>query len=115
MKRQLSYTSLGNVLNGLLLPLGSSLADEVCLWGFDGRAAGASQFWTNSSANSYPELKPTIEKAHPGFFAHMNYEAYAAAQSDDAEVIMAAGERLGKRYRPLHDTAIPSLKKRLNQ
>ena len=113
LKKRLAWSSLENVLNGFLLPLGSSLADEICLLGFDGRAPDAEQFWTNSSANSYPELKPTIEAAHPGFFAHMNYEDYAAAQSDGAERIMEAGERLGKRYVPLHATHIPALRRRL--
>jgi hypothetical protein len=77
MKDKLAYTSRPNILNGMLLPLGSSLAPSIYLLGFDGRAPGDNMFWTNSGENSYDELKATIQAAHPGFFAGRDYEEYA--------------------------------------
>jgi hypothetical protein len=113
MKRCLAYTNLPNVLNGLLLPLASSLADDVFLLGFDGRAPGDEVFWANSAANSYPELKTAIMAAHPQFFQGMDYAQYAAEQSDNAELILAKGESLGKHYYCLNPTHIPALRKRM--
>jgi len=115
MKRCLAYSNLPNILNGLMLPLASSLAAEVFLLGFDGRGPGAPAFWANSAANSYPELKDTIKAAHPEFFRGIDYDRYAAEQSDAAERVMAEGERLGKRYTCLNRTFIPALRARMLQ
>lgn len=113
MKHCLAYTNLPNVLNGLLLPLASSLAGEVLLLGFDGRAPGDESFWANSPANSYPEHKDAIRAAHPQFFQGTDYARYAAEQSDGAELVMSRGENQGTRYFCLNPTHIPALKKRM--
>ena len=113
MKRCLAYTNLPNVLNGLLLPLASSLADEVLLLGFDGRAPEDEAFWANSEANSYPEYKAAIKIAHPQFFRGTDYAHYAAEQSDAAELILSKGESLGKHYFCLNRTHIPALARRM--
>jgi len=115
MKNTLAYTNLPNILNSLLLPLGTSLANEVNLLGFDGRASNDTLFWQNSGANSYEELKPTIMAAHPGFFKGINYEEYARLQGESAEQVMALGEQMGKKYYCLNQTFIPALQKRLHQ
>jgi hypothetical protein len=107
------YTNLPNILNGLLLPLGSSLSNEVYLLGFDGRVASDQLFWKNSEANSYGVLKETIMAAHPGFFKGINYEEYAAKQSENAEKVMTLGEAMGKSYSCLNRTSIPALQKRM--
>lgn len=101
----------GNILNALLLPLGSALADEIGLLGFDGRAPNDHGFWKNAAASTYDALKPSIKTAHPGFFA-IDFEAYAQAQSDNAETLMKAGESMGKRYVCLNDSYIPAFRKR---
>jgi hypothetical protein len=114
MKDTLAYTSRPNILNGMLLPLGSSLAPAIYLLGFDGRAPGDKMFWTNSGENSYDDLKPTIQAAHPGFFAGRDYEEYARRQSESAEEIMSLGESRGRSYYCLNLTHIPALHKRLD-
>jgi hypothetical protein len=113
MKRCLAYTSLPNVLNGLLLPLASSLTDQIHLLGFDGRTPGDQAFWANSAANSYPEYKAAIRASHPQFFAGIDYARYALEQSDAAELVLSKGERLGKRYSCLNPTHIPALRRRM--
>lgn len=101
----------GNILNALLLPLGSALADEVFLLGFDGRAPGETAFWQNATSSTYDALKPAIKAAHPGFFG-IDFGAYAQAHSDNAEQLMRAGEAMGKRYVCLNDSYIPAFRKR---
>ena len=112
MKSELSYTNLHNILNSLLLPLGSSLANEIYLLGFDGRSTEDVLFWKNSMNNSYSRLKPCIQLAHPAFFKLMNFEEYAKVQSDSAELLMTMGEKIGKKYFCINETNIPSLKTR---
>jgi hypothetical protein len=102
----------GNILNALLLPLASSLADDVFLLGFDGRAPGETYFWRNSDANAYNDLKPAIQAAHPAFWAKTDYVKYAQSHSDNAEQIMQAGERMGKRYVCLNESHIPAFRTR---
>ena len=102
----------GNILNALMLPLASSLADEILLLGFDGRAPGERLFWQNSSANSYGDLRDAIVAAHPAFFRNMDYERYAEDHSRHAETIMRQGEALGKRYVCLNETHIPAFQRR---
>lgn len=109
------YHQMGNILNCLMLPLATALADEVCFLGFDGRAPGEPLFWKNSDANAYNELKPSIMAAHPAFFSTTDYVSYAGEHGDKAEAIMAAGEALGKKYICLNRSYIPAFQKRQGQ
>ena len=52
----------------LLLPIATSLSKNVFLWGFDGRAPNATNFWVTSNNHSYPELMDGLRDAHPAFF-----------------------------------------------
>jgi hypothetical protein len=112
MRKEFAYTSQHNILNALLLPLASTLAEQIFLLGFDGRNANDQLFWKNSAASSYPELKPSIMRAHPGFFDKMDYREYARWQSAGAEKIMELGESKGKQYVCLNETTIPALQAR---
>lgn len=110
-RKELAYTHLHNILNSMLLPLASSLSDEIFLLGFDGRNSDDEGFWQNSDKNAYNDLKPTIVKAHPAFFK-INYEDYAMTQSDSAEQVLKMGEKEGKRYFCLNKTTNRALMKR---
>jgi hypothetical protein len=106
------YHQMANILNCLMLPLATALADEVYFLGFDGRAPGEQLFWKNSDANAYNELKPAIMAAHPAFFSQTDYSSYACDHSANAERIMAAGEALGKRFVCLNPSHIPAFQRR---
>jgi hypothetical protein len=60
--------ALGNVLNGLLLPLSQYLSDNINLWGFDGRSPDAKLFWKNSEKHFYSEHVAELQQLHPAFF-----------------------------------------------
>ncbi len=102
----------GNILNGLLLPLASGLADHIMFLGFDGRAPGEKYFWVNSPENTYDDLKPAMREAHPAFFSSTDFEAYAQSHSDNAETLMQAGEAQGKHYACLNASYVPAFQKR---
>lgn len=110
---------LGNVLNKLLLPLGCNLNKHVGLWGFDGRAPTDQLFWSNSQKQSYVELMPTLQAAHPAFFDHFvpreNPEKYVqSVHGDVLEYLLSQAERDGWSFTMLHHTWTPTLAKRMD-
>ncbi|HJV35778.1 hypothetical protein [Geomonas sp.] len=112
MKEKLEIKFSHNILNQLLLPLASSLCDEVMLLGFDGRKAGDLHFWKSSDSVNYEDLKVHQHQAHPGFFSGVDHAEYARIQSDCAEKIMSLGERMGKKYRCMNPSSNEALQKR---
>ena len=109
--------ALGNVLNLLLLPVGCNFARYVGLWGFDGRAPKDQLFWANSSKQSYSELLPTLQLAHPAFFDHNvpkeDPEKYLrSVHGDVLEHGLAQAESQGWTFEMLHTSWTPTLAKR---
>lgn len=109
--------ALGNVLNLLLLPIGCALAKKVGLWGFDGRAPADKLFWSNSAKQSYTELLPTLQAAHPAFFDHNvpkeDPEKYLRmVHGDVLENCLANAESAGWQFEMLHHSWTPTLAKR---
>jgi len=115
-----SLPPLGNVLNKLLLPLGCNLSKQVGLWGFDGRAPKDQLFWSNSQKQSYTELLPTLQAAHPAFFDHFvpreNPEKYVqSVHGDVLEYLLSQAEQAGWTFSMLHHTWTPTLAKRMDE
>lgn len=110
---------IGNVLNGLLLPLGCTLSSDIRLWGFDGRAPTDEGFWSNSPRHSYPELIQGIWDSHPAFVADLIPEGNEAnyvnqVHGDLLNDRLIDAERRGFRFRMLHPSRTPTLQKRYN-
>jgi hypothetical protein len=108
---------MGNVLNLLLLPVGCALSRQVGLWGFDGRAPADQLFWANSTSQSYTELLPTLQAAHPAFFDHHvpkhDPEKYLrSVHGDVLEHALVQAEQAGWRFEMLHPTWTATLARR---
>lgn len=119
LSRHYCLPPLGNVLNKLLLPLGCNLSKQVGLWGFDGRAPSDQLFWSNSQKQSYTELMPTLQAAHPAFFDHFvpreNPEKYVqSVHGDVLEYLLSQAESEGWTFSMLHHTWTPTLAKRMD-
>lgn len=112
MKDKFKVKSLHNVLNQLLLPLASSLCDNIYLLGFDGRKQTDKHFWKSTDSVNYEGLKKYHQAAHPGFFKGIDYEEYAVMQSEIAELIISLGEKVGKKYYSLNESTNKALQKR---
>ncbi len=115
--RDLALPHLENVLALMLLPLGCTLARELCLWGFDGRAPDDKLFWANSPKHTYAEFMPELEKAHPAFFRHHvpkdDPENYVRrVHGDVLEALLQAAESDGWHFRMMHKSWTPALQKR---
>lgn len=61
--------SRNNVLNLLLIPIATTVSDNLRLLGFDGRKKADNGFWSNSDIHSYPDSIAKLKKSHPAFFA----------------------------------------------
>lgn len=99
--------AVGNVLNGLLLPLGCTLSKDVRLWGFDGRAPSDTGFWAYSNRHAYADLIPSIKSAHPAFFDELlpkGNEFQYIAQNHGARLNerLTEAEGRGFTFRMLH-------------
>lgn len=117
LRKNYSLPKLGNVLSMLLLPLGCTLAKDVCLWGFDGRAPEDKFFWSNSSKHTYPEYMGELRGAHPAFFSHHVPESdptkyVKEVHGDILDINLSLAELEGWKFRMLHDSFTPTLQKR---
>lgn len=110
--------ALGNVLNLLLLPVACDISQRVFLWGFDGRAPTDQLFWSNSAKQSYAELLPGLQVAHPAFFDHNvpknDPEKYLrSVYGDVLENCLRNAEAEGWTFRMLHHSWTKSLADRM--
>lgn len=117
LTRNFCLPNMKNVLPLLLLPLACTLARQVYLWGFDGRAPNDVLFWSNSPRHSYPEYMPQLQKAHPRFFDHHVPEKDPGryvrdVHGDTLEKALALAEQQGWRFIMMHPSWTPVLQKR---
>lgn len=102
-----SLPSVGNVLNGLLLPLACTLSRDIRLWGFDGRAPDDTGFWAYSSQHAYVNLIQSIRDAHPAFFDELlpkgnEFKYVKQNHGDRLNERLAEAEGRGFRFSMLH-------------
>jgi hypothetical protein len=113
LKKEYCYHRFENILNLLILPLASTLADNIYFLGFDGRSKSSKRFWEYSKKNNFIDLLPLQESAHPGFFVRGDYESYTEELAEQTEMIMQHGENMGKSYYSLNASHNKAMKKRL--
>ncbi len=103
--------TLDSVLNLLMLPLASTLADEVYVLGCDGRKPSDKAFWAHHNASQYSGLMQTVNETHPGFF-DVDYVDYYDRYCTHTASVISAGESLGKTYGSLVPSFVPALSER---
>jgi hypothetical protein len=113
LKKEYCYQRFENILNLLILPLASTLSDNIYFLGFDGRSKNSERFWEYSKKNNFIDLLPLQELAHPGFFARVDYESYTEELAEKTETIMQHGENMGKSYYSLNASDNKAMNKRL--
>src|SRR3990172_74613 len=100
------------ILQQLLVPLGSTLADDVVIAAADGRSKSSQRFWNHDPASQYVDLMETLEQGHPGYFAGVNFQDYYDQHCISLEHLLSYGESVGKHYTSLTPSLIPALQKR---
>lgn len=116
LRSEFALPDLHNILPRLLLVAGT-FANDVQLWGFDGRAPEATDFWQNSGRQSYPEYMAELKTAYPAFFEELVPEKdptkyIRRAFGDELEGCLASAEAAGKHYTMLHETYTETLRRR---
>ena len=108
LMERFTVRTLDSVLNLLMLPVASTLADEVFILGCDGRAPTDAAFWSHHQSSQYGGLMGTVNQTHPGFF-ELDYLDYYARYCSHVALVIASGEALGKRYTSLVPSYVPAL------
>lgn len=101
-----------NILTSFMLPVASSMVDEIYIIGADGRKQGEKYFWQHSASSQFSDLMQTAFKTHPSFFRDRIYDEYYNEHCKFLEGLVLYGERLGKKYYSLTHSFIPALAQR---
>lgn len=110
------FPSLGNVIN-LLIPIGMSLAKNIFLIGFDGRAPDDNDFWKNSDLHFYQENVYELKSLHPAFFNYyippgQENKYQAINHGDQLENNFIKAEKLDWKFISLSNSYTLSIQKR---
>jgi hypothetical protein len=102
-----------NILTLYMLPVSSTLTDEIYIIGADGRKAGETYYWKHSDRVQFTGLMESAFKTHTSFFRDVDYKKYYQKHCQTLEKLIAFGESKGKRYYTLTESHIKALSKRL--
>lgn len=102
----------GNIMTLLMLPLASTLADQIHVFGADGREENESYFWEHSSIAQYDGLMNSAVQTHPSFFRDRLYADYYDEHITLLRELIKFGEAEGKQYDSLTPSHIPVLQER---
>ncbi len=108
----LSVKRAGNILTETMLPVASSLCDEVGIFGSTGRVEGETFYWKHNDRTQYKELMQSIFDTYPSLFRDMGYADYYERHCQNVQNLLAYGEAKGKKYYNFTTSFIPALKER---
>jgi hypothetical protein len=92
-----------------MLPVASSIAEEIYILACDGRKPGDVSFWRHGETVQFEELMETVSQTHPSFFRDRNYSDYYSRHCQELEEMLEYGEKLGRKYYSLSSSRIPAL------
>ncbi len=102
-----------NILTLYMLPVSSTLTDEIYIIGADGRKDDETYYWKHSEKAQFTGLMESAFKTHTSFFRDVDYKKYYQNHCQTMEKLIAFGESKGKRYYTLTKSHIKALSKRL--
>ena len=111
-KEEFSIKGSDNILTYYMLPVASSISNEIGIIGADGRKENEKYFWKHSSSAQYDDKMEGVFNTHPSFFRDRDYEDYYNSHCDFLEKLLEYGESKGKQYFASTPSYIPALKKR---
>jgi DNA-binding ferritin-like protein (Dps family) len=110
---QLEVMQTANIMTLYMLPIATSLTDDVRIVGADGREEDESYFWKHSDTAQYDnKLMKTVVKTHPSFFRDRIYEDYYDQHVQTLTEMIEYWERDGIQFRNLTHSYIPCLSQR---
>jgi hypothetical protein len=112
LRTNLAVKPYPNVLTMLMLPLAATVADEIGMIGFDGRDPRDNYFWRHGPTVQLDQELQDIRLVHPGFF-EIDYADYYEDHIATVERLLSQLDVRGKTTRPLVESFIPALRRRL--
>lgn len=101
-----------NILTLYMIPVASSISQNIFIIGADGRKPDENYFWKHSSSAQYSNLMQTAFDTHPSFFRDRVYTDYYDRHCKFLDKLLQYGESKGKKYISLTPSYIPALEKR---
>jgi hypothetical protein len=101
-----------NVMTTSMLPVVSSICEEIYIIGADGRKPDESYVWTYNPSSQLGDIMQTIFDTHPSIFRDSVYTDYYKEHCDFFENLLRYGESMEKKYYSLTPSYIPALAKR---
>ena len=109
LEKSFHVTTTSNILTLFLIPLATTLFNEVRIFGCDGRPAKENTyFWKHDKSSQFNEQMIKIQEAHPAFFV-VDYDDYYFTHCRTLEKWFAKAERYGKSFLNMSPTYIPAL------
>lgn len=110
---KLEVMSTGNIMTLFMLPIASSLAEEVFIVGADGRKENESYFWEHNDDAQYDDsVMKTAVDCHPSFFRDRVYTDYYDQHVRTLTDFIEYGEASGIKYASLTESYVPCLRDR---
>jgi hypothetical protein len=105
-----------NILTHLMLPIASAVAQEIRIFGADGRQKQDAGYWQHNPTAQFSGLMGTVNQSHPSLERDRDIEEYYVAHCETVEQMIQKGEREnGRRYVSETPSFIPALSKRTRQ
>lgn len=104
-----------NILTQFMLPIASTICDDIYIAGCTGRNPDENYFWKHNGRVQYLDLMQSVFDMYPSFFSFQKYEDYYDHHCRFVEDMIEYGERLGKKYASLTTSYIPALEKRMKK
>jgi len=101
-----------NILTLFMLPIASAIANNISIFGADGRKKNETYFWKHSKSAQYGNKMNDAFEVHPSFFRDRDYKDYYNLHCNRLELILRTGEKQGLKYTSLSRSYIPSLRRR---
>ncbi len=101
-----------SVFTSHVLPVASTVCDEIYIIGADGRKPGEKYYHSYDKSSQFGELMQTLFDTHPAIFRDSIYTDYYRKHCDFIGRIIRYGEERGKKYYSLTPSYIPALAKR---
>ena len=109
---KLAVKNSSNILTLYMLPVASTITNEINIIGADGRNPDEKYFWKHSKSAQFGDLMNTVFETHPSFFRDRDYKDYYDDHCQFLNDLIEFGESKGKKYFSLTESFIPVLKKR---
>jgi hypothetical protein len=112
VNNNMSVKSFGNIMTFLMIPVASSLAVDVKIFGADGRNINDKYFWSYNKTTQYTESMKSVYEMHPSFIDDYNIPEYYKQHIINVSNLLAYGEEQGIQYHSLTSSYIPALSER---